>query len=396
MSEYAAANRRNWKGIVFPYDHFIPDDSKECQYCLTELEAEIIRGIIEPLGWKTRWWSDVGSIDEDLIVAFRDNLVRKLMMSCCGDETPVQFRWTEDGELERSEDGGTTWIPAPEFDPRNNSTQFPPVPGEPSADKKCIAATGMSDLIKLQVGDNLTDDMSRFTLGELISDWIQTLIGTSNPFQALIVIATNQIFALIISVLRAALTSTVYDLLTCIFYCRMEDDISFTAAGVDSVTSDIGDQIGGIATLFLQQLVNLLGVVGMTNLARSGAATEGDCSECTECLTCVQKFHLETAHFGGGTIIASDDTSITITSTNVGGAREQICISTNTVGVGCVATSVEQISGGYSDFVDWIDVGDAISPGNIHFGYIAQCANTFLLFRDSGVPFTTKFTLTDC
>jgi len=141
----------------------------------------------------------------------------------------------------------------------------------------------MVALIKSQVGDQLTDDISRYELDELISDWVGTMIDSSNPFEALLTIAANQIFALVISLLRPALTETVYDTLLCIFYCNMADDASFNAAQLEDVRTDIGDQIGGIATLFLQQLVFLLGTVGLTNLARAAGATTGDCSECPEC-----------------------------------------------------------------------------------------------------------------
>jgi len=281
MTEYLINQRRNWKAETFPYDYFIPDETQECQYCLTQKQAEILRGIIEPLGWKTRWWSNIDTpINTDEIQAFRDDIIRRLMMSCCADEIPVQFRYT-DGVLERSTDGGATWTPAPEFDPRNNSTQFPPPSGdEPADDKRCVAATGMVVLMKEQIRDQLTDDMSRFTLSELITTWLQTLIGTSNPFIALITIAVNQIFALVMAVLIPALTDEVFETLKCIFFCNMDDEISFNLGQIDQVTTDIGDQIGGIATLFFQQLINLLGEDGMTNLARAGGATEGDCSTC--------------------------------------------------------------------------------------------------------------------
>ena len=201
-------------------------------------------------------------------------------MSCCGDEAPIQYRWTVDGVLQQSTDGGETWEDAPDFDPRNNSPQYPPVPGEDGDDKKCIAATGMVNLIKSQVAENLTEDMSRYTLGQLVTDWVTTYINSSNPFEALLTIATNQIFALVISAVIAALTDPVWDTLQCIFYCRMADDASFDSGAWSNVRSDITDQIGGVAGLFLEHLVYLLGAVGLTNVARSQAATEGDCSDC--------------------------------------------------------------------------------------------------------------------
>jgi hypothetical protein len=280
MSEFIANERRHWKAMLFPYDVFIPDESDECQYCLTEKQAEYLRGLLEPAGWATRWWSDETPIDQDKIEQFRDDLIRRLMMSCCGGDFGIIFRWTEDGVLQSSDDGGETWTDDPTEDPRNSSPTFPPMAGSDGDDKKCLAATGMVALIKEQVGDQLTDDMSRYTLGQLITDWVTTLIQSSNPFQALLTIAANQIFALVISVLRAALTDTVYDLLLCIFYCHMEDNATFTQEDIDLIRSDIGDQIGGVATLFLQQLIFLLGPIGMTNLARAGGATTGDCSSC--------------------------------------------------------------------------------------------------------------------
>jgi len=281
MSERDIDARRNWKAQVFPYDYYTVEPGEECQYCLTEKQAELLRGIIEPLAWGTRWWSDSEQpIDTEVITAFRDDLIRRLMMSCCGDEAPIQYRWTGDGVLQQSTDGGETWTDAPGFDPRNNSPQYPPVPGEDGDDKKCIAASGMVNLIKSQVAENLTEDMSRYTLGQLITDWVTTYINSSNPFEALLTIATNQIFALVISAVIAALTDPVWDTLQCIFYCRMADDASFNNASWSGVRTDITDQIGGVAGLFLEHLVYLLGIVGLSNVARSQAATEGDCSDC--------------------------------------------------------------------------------------------------------------------
>jgi len=206
------------------------------------------------------------------------------MSCCCGGQFGIIFRWTVDGVLESSSDGGTTWTEDPTQDPRNSSPTYPPVPGEPSEDKLCIAATSITLLLREQVGDQLTDDMSRYTLGQLIHDWVTTYLQTSNPFEALIQIITNQVLALVISAVRAALTDGVYETLTCIFRDNMEDDLSFTDVGWGQVRSDILSQITGVAGIFFEHLVYLLGKIGITNLARSQAATEGDCSSCDECV----------------------------------------------------------------------------------------------------------------
>jgi len=202
------------------------------------------------------------------------------MSCCCGGEFSIVYRWTELGVLQSSSDGGTTWVDDSSEDPRNSSPVYPPVPGEPSDDKKCDSAEGMSQLIKEQVGDQLTDDMSRYTLGQLITDWVKFYLQTSNPFLALVNIAANQIFALVIALIRPALTGDVYHQLMCAFYCHMEDDLSFTDAGVEAVRSDILSDISGIAGVFLEHLVFLLGKVGLTNLARAQVGASGSCDDC--------------------------------------------------------------------------------------------------------------------
>jgi hypothetical protein len=145
----------------------------------------------------------------------------------------------------------------------------------------------MALLIEEQVGGNLTDDMSRYTLNQLIHDWVTTLVETSNPFEALMTIAANQIFALVIAAVRAALTDPVYAQLKCIFYDNILEDLSFDSDGWEAVRSEITSVIGGVAGIFLEHLVYLLGVVGLTNLARSQAATEGDCGSCDCLVDCV-------------------------------------------------------------------------------------------------------------
>jgi len=204
-------------------------------------------------------------------------------MACCDDQLPVQWRYSVTGVLQQSFNAGGTWADAPAYDPRVYSPQFPPLPGDDGDDKKCAAATGAAALVKEQVGDQLTDDMSRYTLSQLINDWTQTMIGTSNPFEALVTVITNQIFALIIAVLRPALTDGVYDQFKCILFQDVGSDATVNDAQWAAVRSDILSQITGIAGVFLEHLVYLLGTGGLTNLIRSGAASSGDCSDCAPC-----------------------------------------------------------------------------------------------------------------
>lgn len=206
-------------------------------------------------------------------------------MSCCCDQIPLQFQYTVDGVLQVSFDGGLTFTDAPERDVRNNSPKFPPIPGDDGSDKKCAAATGAANLVKEQIGDNLSDDMTRYTLNQLVADWTHTMIDTSNPFTALVTVVANQIFALVISALRAALTDDVYHLFACALYCTMASDGSFNDAQWEAARAKITASISGIAGIFLEHLVYLLGKVGTTNIVRSAPDDTGDCSDC-DCGEC--------------------------------------------------------------------------------------------------------------
>src|SRR6185369_15648938 len=349
LSERLMNERRKWKAETFPYDYYLPDDTPECQYCLTEKQAEILRGMLQPLAWKTRWWSDSDAeIDQDTIEAYRDDIIRRLMMACCDTEFGVIFRWTEDGVLQKSTDGGTTWEDAPEDDPRNSSPVFPPVAGDPSPDKRCIAANSVKTLIKEQVGDQLTDDMSRYTLGQVISDWVNTLLQSSNQFDAIIQIVTNQILALVIATLRPALTDDVYNQLECCVYNNMADDLSFDDSQWEAVRTCISDTIDGIAGIFLEHLIYLIGKVGLTNLARSQAATDGDCSECST--DCGGDWDAGTWHSGVfvplGTITSRTSTTITISSVDRGDGQQSVYLSSTSSDSCCDITDIHLNSGG--------------------------------------------------
>jgi len=315
-------------------------------------------------------------------------------MSCCCDQT-IFFQWTVDGDLQQSTDGGVTWVDVPQKDPRNNSTVYPPMSGDDGPDKRCLAATSGAELIKAQVGDQLTDDMSRFTLGELISTWVNTIIQSSNPFEALINIAVNQIFSLVISAVRAALTDTVYDTLKCIFYCSMADDASFDSASWAEVRDQIGTLIGGVAGLFLEHLVYLLGPVGLTNIARSGFATEGDCDAC-ECPADCGSFWdvMDGSH---GVIIARGDNTIDVEAQAVGG-NYYLIVSTSDADQCCVIVSAEVLSGSTPSLTGWTDCGTTPVIGVPQhtglFGFNSYCVNYFQQ-QDAG-PFTVRLTFVDC
>lgn len=399
MTERTVNDRRQWKAQTFDYDYFTGAAGRQCTVCLTDKQREILLGLTEPLAWSTRWWSSIGTaINSDVTEAFRDDLRRRIIMACCGDEMPIQFRYGSDGVLERSDDGGATFFDSPAYDPRVYSPQFPPLAGDDGSSKKCIAATGAAALIKEQVGDQLTDGMTRYTLKQLVEDWVGTMLESSNPFQALVTVITNQIFALVIATLRPALTTTVYEILKCIFYCRMGADATVNNAQWALIRSDITDQIGGIAGIFLEHLVYLLGTGGLTNLIRAGGAASGDCSECTACPNCVNDFVIYCSE--GANLIRGDNyIQVDAVSSAIFGGYG-IALTTNNADGCCYQVSKEIISGSGGNLVAWVACGTAVPACGAAFGSGGLTIDCDVPFNTIGyyggvVPFTIKLTLSD-
>ncbi len=332
------SRRKAWKAFQANYDDvFALSDRLKC-YCLTDQQVQAMLTMTEYLKWPTRWVSATDDIDLDVIDLFASGLEYRLMNDCCEENIPTQWRYTAEGVLQQSLNGGGTWADAPMYDPRVYSVHFPPIAGADGTDKKCVAATGAALLVKEQVGDQLTDDMARYTLSQLITDWVGTMLQTSNPFEALVQVVANQIFALVIATLRPALTDTVYHLFQCALFCHMAADASFDDAQWAAVRSDITDLIGGIAGVFLEHLVYLLGTQGLTNLARSGAATTGDCSDC-DCGTCDVAWTFYGVH---DVVQDPDDPNVWHMVAN--GNPEHVAFSSGDSAVGCYFNG----SSGYS------------------------------------------------
>jgi hypothetical protein len=125
--------------------------------------------------------------------------------------------------------------------------------------------------------------MARYTLAELIKDFTGNYLDPTAPFNILANVVSNQIFALVVGTVRPALTTDVYNKFKCILYCHMNGAAFFTGAAWEAVRSDILSKIPGVAGVFLEHIVYLLGNGGLSNLARGGGASTGNCDDCTDC-----------------------------------------------------------------------------------------------------------------
>lgn len=202
------------------------------------------------------------------------------MCNCgCGGEKATRQRFTPDGRLQYSYDDGETWVNVPNEDPRNTSAEFPPIPGEDGAAKKCDAAASAAKVIE----DDIIEKMKQSNLGITLVAVIAAVLalylsgGALAPLVTAVVGAALQAGA---AAIEAAFTPTVWDTFKCILYCAMEDDGSFTDAGWQEVKTQTMLQLTGVAAKLLEGTVNAFGMVGMTNAARSGRATGTGCEAC--------------------------------------------------------------------------------------------------------------------
>lgn len=384
-----------WNGDQLGFDELIlhPNDSRECTYCLTQPQAKALLALIDRYRYTTRWYSEDEPIDRLDIEHFVNDCQRRLMMACCGDEVPLQYRYNSDGILEVSEDGGTTFHPAPERDPRENSPEFPPPTGD-QADRCSAADSGVNAVVS-EIFDQLAGDMSKADLDELLRTWVQTYIDTANPLQALLAVIINLIFGLGITLLIAALTTEVWDKFRCCLYNNMESDFSFNTGGWQSLRGCITDDITGIAGLFLEHLVYLLGPRGCTNICRAGlGAADPDCADCIE-PSCVNQWHTSSPAEQYGTLTYDEDEGTIQVVAGLNGSTYTVIMFTGTGSDNMLCCNMQDysISPAEADVTKmWYNCGSdsIVGPGIPGWG----CVYDIQLF--SAVPFTITFHPVDC
>lgn len=383
-----------WNGDQLGYQEIIltPNDSRECSYCLTQPQAKALIALIDRYRYATRWYSQDAAIERELIEQFVNDCQRRLMMACCGDEIPIQYRYTEDGDLEMSEDGGTTWTPAPERDPRVYSPTFPPPTGD-QADK-CVAADAGVTSIIADVFNELAADMSKAELDALIHTWVSTYITTANPLQALLAVVINVIFGLGITLLIAALTTEVWNKLRCCFHNNMADDLSFDHDQWEAVRDCITSEIGGIAGIFLEHLIYLAGPKGLTNICRSALGSPtADCSDCIP-PSCLTFWNTSEPHEQYGTITYHPDDGYFDVEAGLNGSTYTVIMFTGTGSDNmqcCNMMDREFLVGNLLGSPLWYNCGSDSSVTGIP-GW--ECCYDIQMF--SNVPFTVRFRPTDC
>lgn len=323
----------------FPIPEVI-DPPKMClQLCIPDDPTwkRVINGLLSELGQWYNWQRDEGRSGKELAQVWRETYNQidwSNMSCCCGDNTPLMYRWTEDGHYQSSDDGGTTWVDAPENDPRYSVPMFPPVLPEGVEEPECVYADSAVNVLKVQFVEAIEVGDSLQVIIGIIIGVLSAVLGTvAAPlvYQIMAVIA-GAILAFTIEAFQDAFTTEVWDRLRCNLLDNMGADGEFSSSQVDEIYGRIGSEETGIVYLVLRQAIAAFGAVGLTNAARSGAGdVDADCSECED-TTCLPEswwgyMWYEGAWLERSVFVSSDENSITLDSVDRGDGEQIIAFS---------------------------------------------------------------------
>lgn len=214
------------------------------------------------------------------------NIIRKRLDP--NEIYPSNQRYNSDCDcIQVTNDGGTTWTDAPQFDPRT-SLGFQTNPAS-SSDPRCDA--GASIVANMRSGlEQAVEELSATSDAATIATTILTFLEFLTGIGILIALITDLALAIIslgATAIEAAFTDAVWAQLQCIFYCNVQSDGTFNQANFEAIQTQVSDSFGEFSTvnIVVQGWLKPLGPVGLTNVAALKHVT-GDCSSCS-CTWCV-------------------------------------------------------------------------------------------------------------
>lgn len=200
----------------------------------------------------------------------------------CGCDGEPVYRFNANGIREVSNDGGDTWT-NDLTDPRTYGTILPPplwlVVGD---DNRCegaaTAAANMENLVSELVSSGQTGASALTSV--IVALICAYTAGTACAVAEVIGSVVLAIVEVGLAAIGNDMTAQVYEDFKCVLFCRIENDASFTEAGWQGVKSDIANQFTGNPEFVLWNIVNAMGAVGLTNLARTSIAGVANCDDC--------------------------------------------------------------------------------------------------------------------
>lgn len=316
----------------------------------------------------------------------------------CGDDGSFerQERFTADGDLEVSFDGGATWEDGSKYDARDNVIIFPPRP-EGETDGQCLAAENATYFFKTMVDTILAQLAAGGGAAGAAPAVIALLITIGFPtglgaVLALVYGLISAVIGLVTAGLEGTFDSTFYDDLRCYFFCVIDSDGTLTDADITSIYNDLVDRFGGTNPAALAVCVNILETVGskgFTNAARGDSVPTSDCSDC-ECPTlCAEKYQIYQLDPAYGEILEYGENYI-IAACGASGYLTLEAIDFNDC---CFVNSMEILSG-VGGGTAFEPCGAEPSPPWVAATAVGQCAS--IIECQFSVVGTMKIFLDEC
>ena len=282
------------KGWPLPEDH-LPEGRVCVQFEIPDDQtyAATVIGLIMDLG---KWWNweKGGGLDRratETAQFFRTAIHETLCvekyreMGCkCEDQALWLHRFAPDGTMEVSKNGGLTWQADPS-DPRITAPQLPLLPGNASLEKKCAAANNVEAHIK-EKADQLAADAELWSgIQTMIAALIGLLlfleiIGTGGALTPIVLAFGGALLAGGRAAFIAAMTEDVWDQFRCMVYFNLTGDGVLKSGGLEAIKSKVHSDFTGIAVTFFDYTLNLLGEIGINNIAKTGSGSAEPCDEC--------------------------------------------------------------------------------------------------------------------
>ena len=189
------------------------------------------------------------------------------------------------GLVQRTYDGGSTWVDSPTDDPRSNPIYR--LPALTTTDAQCEAAQGLADFTK----SSMDYEISQLALGAgvvALVNGLVSLIYVAFPEVAwfnLVFDFAGGLLAAGSVALDTAFTPTVYDQLACIFSQHMDSSGQISPTAMTAILTAIDSTFGStsLVNITMQGWFANLGSVGASNLGVQNAHVGADCSACEWC-----------------------------------------------------------------------------------------------------------------
>lgn len=270
----------------------IPDELTPDTFCLclqipnNEIWKQVIAGLLaQPMYWFN--WQRDSSHSGKILSQYWQNLFDQIDwsdMSCCC--TPPQKRLNADGTMSISTDGGATWQPAGDQDPRNTAMQLPPVPGDDGATKKCKAANSIVRQLKDQQAAYSANIGTISTLAEMAASLVglAVLVFFDPALAPFLIGAFFELAAALLATTQTAynalFTDDDWSWVLCEVYCKMDDTGTIPASEFINIQADFDSHFSGNAALTFSSILNAWQLPGLNNAAKIPTTDNLDCSGC--------------------------------------------------------------------------------------------------------------------